>query len=314
MSWQDYPTLQLLTKAAKKLAIDYQIVGKLGFIRFQKGPKLAYIYRTKTPLNSYVAVYVSESKYLTSKILRAAGLPTQKYHLFRRSSSALKFSRRLGFPLVVKPNVGSQGNGVTANIQRADELLAGVELAQKFHPTIVLSSFFPGEDYRLLVLNHQVIAAIKRRPPQVTGDGKKTISQLIREKNQKRRIHHLIKIDNEAKRVLKKKNYQLDSILPRGKTVVLRANANWSTGGTVQTIKPEKFHPTIIQTALKASRILTLNLAAIDFILQDPQRPIQNNGIILEVNANPGIGIFHQPASGAPQKVSQQLLKAMLKI
>lgn len=312
MSWQDYPTLKLLIKAAKKLEVDYQIVGKLGFVRFQKGQKVSYVYRTKTPLNSYVSVYLSESKYLASKILQEAGLATQKYQIFSNPSLILKASRRLGFPLVIKPNIGSQGNGVTANITSEDELLTAVELAQKFHPNITLSPFFPGEDYRLLVLNNKVIAAIRRRPPRATSDGRKTIKQLIQEKNKKRKIHHQIKIDREVKRVLRKKNYQLSSILPQGKTIVLRANANWSTGGTVRTIKPEKFHPTIIQAALKASQILTLNLAAIDFILKDPRQSIKDNGIILEANANPGIGIFHQPAVGEPQKVAQRLLKAML--
>lgn len=312
MSWQDYPTLRLLIKAAKKLGVEHQIVGNLGFVRFQKAKKVAYVYRTKTALNSSVAVYLSESKYLASKILQEAGLPSQSYRIFRNPSLVLKAARSLGFPLVVKPNIGSQGNGVTANISSEDELLTAVELAQKFHPTIVLSPCFPGDDYRLLVLNHQVIGAIRRKPPQVTGDGRKTIEQLIEEKNKKRKIHHLIKLDSEIRRVLRKKNYQLNSFLPQAKSLVLRENANWSTGGTVQTIKLENFHETIIEAGIKASQVLTLNLAAIDFIIKDPQRPLSDNAIILEANANPGIGIFHQPAKGEPQKVARRILKAIL--
>lgn len=311
MSWQDYPTLQLLIKAAKKLEIKHQIVGKLGFVRFQKGKKTTYVYRTKTPLNSYVSVYLSESKYLASKILQEASLPTQEYKLFSNPSLILKSARHSGFPLVIKPNIGSQGNGVTANINSEEELLAAVELAQKFHPKVALSPFYPGDDYRLLVLQGKVIAAIKRTPPKVTGNARKTIKQLIKEKNKKRKKHHQIKIDSEVRRIIKKQGYQLSTVLPKGRTITLRANANWSTGGTVRTIKPEKFHPSIIQAALKATEALTLNLAAIDLIIKDPEKSLKKNGIILEVNANPGIGIFHQPATGQPQKVARRILKAM---
>ena len=321
MSWQDYPTLKLLIQAAKKLEVDYQIVGKLGFVRFQKGPRLAYVYRTKTSLNSYVSVYLSESKYLASKILQEAGLPSPTYRIFSNPSSVLKAARNLGFPLVVKPNIGSQGNGVTANINSEDELLVAVELAQKFHHKTALSPFFPGEDYRLLVLNHELIAAIKRRPPKIKGDSQRTIRALIRQENQKRKCLNqtrfvplmMIKIDQETKRCLHRAGLKLTSILPLKKTLFLRTNANWSSGGTATTLNLDEFHPEIKKAAIKANQLLGLRFAGLDFIIKDIQKPLaKGNGIILEINSAPAIGVFHQPASGEPQKVAQRMLKAML--
>lgn len=314
MTWQDFPTLKLLIQAAKELKIESQVVGKAGFVKFQKDKSTAYFYRTRSPLNNHVSVVICESKYLASKVLDSIGVPTQKYHFCPTISSAKKIASQISFPLVVKPNVGSKGNGVTANINSKRELIAAIRLAFKFHPKIVLSPYFPGDDYRLLVLKNQVIGAIQRKPPQIKGDGGKTIEQLIYSENKKRvelnkkRLVRLvpIKIDSEVKRGTK----NLKSVLAKGKTLTLRANANWSTGGTAQTLDIRNFHPSIIKASIHACQLLTLNFAGVDLILKDPGKPLKDNGIILEVNAHPAIGVFHQPVSGPSQKIAKKILRA----
>lgn len=318
MKWQDFPTLKLLIQAAKELKIESQVVGKVGFVKFQKDKSTAYFYRSRTPLNNHISVVISESKYLASKILDDIGVPTQKYHFCPTIWSAKKIASQIGFPLVVKPNVGTKGQGVTANINSQRELNEALKYAQQFHPKIVLSPHFPGEDYRLLVLKNQVIGAIKREPPQITGDGRKTIEELIDSENQKRlKINQkrivplkMIKLDHEVQRQLQNHQLQPDSVLSSGQVLILRANANWSTGGTATTIAMEKFHPRIIKTAIQASQSLTLGFSGVDLILQDLEKPLKGNGIILEINANAAIGVFHQPVSGLSQKVAAKILEA----
>lgn len=313
MKWQDFPTIKLLIEAAQKLKIQTETVGKDGFVKFSRGKKSAFVYRTKMPLNNHVSVIISESKCLTSKILHSAGIPTQRYYFCLSTVSAQKRAKKLGFPLVVKPNSGSEGQGVTANITLPSELLTAIKLAYKFYPSLAISKFFPGEDYRLLVLKNKVIGAIKREPPFIKGDGKKTIRELIKAENNKRETTlRKIKIDHEVKRCLKKTKKTLNDILSRGEKLVLRQNANWSTGGSVKTLNLNFFHPSILDSARSASSLLNLQLAGVDFILKDPEKSLENNGIVLEINANPGIGVFHRPNAGRPQKVAPLILKALL--
>jgi len=319
MYWQDYPSLKFLLLAARKLKVKSQLVGKFGFFKFEKNTKVAFFYRTKTPFNNQVAVCLAESKYLTGKLLQEQNIPSQKYFIFSKTSSALKKAKKIGFPLVVKPTVGAQGEGVTANIRSQKELLGAIKLAKTFHPTFVLSPHFPGNDYRLLVLKNKVIAAIKRESPQIIGDGQKTIQELINQENQRRKKFNqrrivplkTIKIDQEVKRKLQNQNLKLSSILNKNQVVILRNNANWSSGGIAGTISIKEFHPSIIKAAVKASRALTLGFAGVDLIIQDIKKPLKNNGIILEINSAPAIGVFHQPIFGQPQKVALTILKAI---
>lgn len=321
MNWQDFPTLKLLIKYAKELKIESQIVGKMGLVKFSKGKKSAFVYRTRTPLNNHTSVVISESKYLTGKILNSSSILSQRYYWCSSATTASRIARKLGFPLVVKPNVGAKGEGVTANVSSTSEFDEAVKLAFKFHPRIAVSPFFPGENYRLLVLKNEVIGAIERKPPEIIGNGKTGIKNLIAFENQKReklnkdRFVTLMKIeiDDEVKRILEKQNLKLNSVLPKDRVLYLRANANWSSGGTAKTVSLDDFHPTIIETAIRASKAIGLQFAGVDMIIKDIKKPFsKENGVVLELNSSPAIGVFHQPFTGKPKKIAPLLLKALL--
>lgn len=185
-----------------------------------------------------------------------------------------------------------------------------------------MAKFHPGEDYRLLVFKDKVVATIKRLPPQIIGNGKSKIKQLISKENFKRKkfnqkagikAYKKIKIDSETQRQLKKNHFKLDSVLPKNQILVLRGVANCSAGGIAQTLAVKSFHPTIVQAAIKAAKAIGLTFASIDFILKDPKKPLEEeNGVILETNSSPGLVPHHYPFIGQPQKIAPLIFKALL--
>lgn len=316
-------TLKILIETAKEQKIQYRILDpKNNLVEFSQGQRSTIVYKTITDLNSTVASEISAHKSLTSKILQKNGLPVQYQVLCRNQKKAIEVAQKVGFPSVVKPDVGSMGRGVTANITSGEELGKAIQKASACSRHIVISNFYPGEDYRLLILRGKPIGAIKRLPPKITGDGQSKVNKLIAIENQKResfnqkvglKAYKKIKIDSETKRHLKKNNLRLTSILDRDQSVVLRSVANCSTGGLSQTLRPSSFHPTILKAAIKATKIIGLNFCGVDFILQDPKAPFEEkNGVILETNSSPGLPPHHYPFSGTPQKIAPKILKALL--
>ena len=175
---------------------------------------------------------------------------------------------------------------------------------------MLVERYIAGEDYRLLVVNGAMVAAARRDPAQVTGDGERTIAELVAQVNQdpRRRPGHSsvltrIKLDDAADLVLQQQDLMATSIPAAGQVVKLRTNGNLSTGGTATDVTDE-VHPRNARLAELAAQILGLDVAGIDVICTDISRPLrEQGGAIVEVNAAPGLRMHIQPAAGQPREV-----------
>ena len=145
----------------------------------------------------------------------------------------------IGYPLVIKPLDGNHGRGSTININDWETAVKGLHRAKEISKWVICERFVQGDDYRLLVINYQFVAAAKRTPAAVVGNGTSTIQELIDEVNKDPRrgyghekVLTTIKVDNETLRILEKRELTLESVIPAGEMLLLKRTANLSTGGT----------------------------------------------------------------------------------
>jgi cyanophycin synthetase len=217
----------------------------------------------------------------------------------RTVEMAVKMADKIGYPVVVKPANADQGAGVTAGIEDEKELRKAFAEAAKISQKVMVEKHHFGRDYRVTVLHGKVIKVMDRRPGGVTGDGNRTVAQLVKAANdhdramraklRKQRAPMLI--DEEAQKLLAALGYSDKTVVPEGEFVALRRRANISAGGTYEILPPEALHPDNRVLALNATATLGLDLAGIDIISGDPAKSWrETGGIIVEVNAQPQIG------------------------
>jgi cyanophycin synthetase len=170
----------------------------------------------------------------------------------------------------------------------------------------------------MLVVGGKLVAAARREPANVIGDGQSTVQKLIDKVNEdpRRSDGHstslsLIKIDAVALGVLLAQGMTPDTIPPVGKKVLVRRNANLSTGGTAADVTDE-VHPDVARHAIEAARVVGLDIAGVDMVAQDISQPLQGQrGVIVEVNAGPGLRMHIEPSSGKPRPVGESILDMM---
>lgn len=249
-------------------------------------------------------------KAVANDILEKHGLPVPRAVLLdAREISKKEVKRRakaIGYPLVLKPNTGSVGRGVIVNLNSFDELWRGFEYlvnTLKIN-AIVLESYHTGNDYRVLVIGDEVVAACHRKPANVIGDGTSTIRGLITAKNKKRRANPFlgkgkIKIDHEVENCLREQELTVASVVARNQPVYLRKVANASAGGDVVDVTDEL--PTEVKRAAIAAvkAMPNIEISGVD-ILYDSD---SGEFVIIEMNRRPHIAVNMYPSIGVGRDV-----------
>lgn len=265
-----------------------------------------------------IGVDVAGNKEVTKKILHTALIPVPIGYLVRNEASLQKVSEDLGYPLVTKPLDGHKGKGITSNITLFDTLVNGFHEAQKISKPVIVEKHIQGNDYRFLVVGYKCVAAAKRVPACVTGNGSSSIKELIEEVNKdpKRGEGHgnvltKIKADEATIELLASNGLTLDSVPAKDERVYLKDTANLSTGGTAEDVTDD-VHPDNILLAERAAKIVGLDICGIDIMAPDITTPItQNGGAVLEANAAPGLRMHISPSSGKPRNVGEDIVDWM---
>jgi len=316
----------ILLQAAQKLGIQTKILQA-------KPVKIKYIYQNKSHLISEKsfginisskAKLISKDKSLTLKTLKQTNLPVPKQIIIHQLTDYQKKVSQIPFPQVIKPLTGEKGQHIYLNIKNKTQGQQAVKNILKQYSTCAIETYHQGNDYRFLLLNHQLIGLTQRLPPTITGNGKNTIKQLIKQENQRRfetnqklgkRMLNRMRNWPRLQFNLHLQGLSLKSILPQDKTITLYPIPNFSTGGSVKTINPKNIHPSIIQTAEKASQAINLNIVGIDILIKNLTKPAaKNNLVIIEVNSDPGLRLHNWPNQGKSQHVAEKILKYIFKI
>ncbi|EFJ38931.1 hypothetical protein VOLCADRAFT_101515, partial [Volvox carteri f. nagariensis] len=258
------------------------------------GSKARRIQAAELDQTSAVAESIAQDKDLTKRLLHAAGVPVPLGRPVKDVEEAWLVAQEVGLPVVVKPQDGNQGKGVVVNITTHEQLKAAFATASEFGDDIMVERFLPGHDFRLLVVGGQLVAAARREPPQVLGDGQHTIRELVDIVNQdpRRGSGHgtaLTKI-------------RLDDIAspPKGS----RPNPCRPRASACATDVTDDVHPDIAARAVEAAQTIGLHICGVDVVCETMLRPLEEqNGGIVEVNAAPGLRMHLAPSFGKPRNV-----------
>jgi len=310
------PSTAAIVNAARRRKIPVRRITPTGsLIQLGYGCYQRRIQASETSLTSAIAVEICQDKPLTNRMLRAVGVPVPDGRTARTADEAWTIAQEIGLPVVCKPEDGNQGKGVSVNLKTEAEVRAGFAIADEYSGLVLVEAFIEGADYRLLVINGAMVAAARRDPAQVVGDGLRNIIQLVEAVNQdpRRRPGHSstltrIKLDDAANLVLAQQGLTITSIPALGQVVRLRNNSNLSTGGTATDVTDD-VDPRNQQIAELAAQILGLDVAGIDMLCTDITRPLaEQNGAIVEVNAAPGLRMHITPYAGTPREVGEPIM------
>jgi cyanophycin synthetase len=288
---------------------DYNLV-QLGEGKYQQRIQAAMTSNT-----SLIGVETAGNKRLTKMMLEDAGVPVPKGTVVRKLNSAIEDAQWLGYPVVVKPHDGHHGKGVTTSISNEQELLEAFERAKAISNRVIVEQFFTGNDYRLLVVGGKFVAAAKRMPAAIVGDGQHTIAELIDIENQNpdrgyghENVMTRLKVSSVTEHLLKKSNYTMDTVLQKDKSLQLELTANLSTGGSAEDVT-DRVHKSNRFMAERIARIVGLDIAGIDVMTPTLAKPIvMVGGGVIEVNAAPGLRMHLSPAKGKARNVAEPII------
>jgi len=312
------PTTMAIIDEARRQGVtvirmdDYNLV-QLGEGKYQKR-----IQASLTSHSSVLSVEIAGNKKLTKMMLEDAGIPVPKGTVAMKWSSVLEDAEFLGYPVVVKPYDGHHGKGVTIGVKNAEELQAAFDRAKEGSQRVIIEKQVVGKDHRILVVDGKFTAAANRIPANVVGDGTHTIEKLIaiENKNPRRGRGHenvmtLLSISPVTESLFVERGCTAQTVLPAGEVFYLERTANLSTGGSAIDVT-HKVHTVNKFLFERVAQIIGLDIAGIDVIASDLESPItQNGGMIIEVNAAPGLRMHISPSEGKQRNVAEPIVKML---
>ena len=312
------PSTGSIVEAAVTRGIPFRRLTRGSLVQLGWGSKQRRIQAAESDLSSAIAESIAQDKELTKKLLNAVGVPVPDGRPVVSADDAWAALCQIGAPVVIKPQDGNQGKGVTANVTTREQLNIAYAAATEISSEVMVERYIPGYDFRLLVVGNQVVAAARRDPPMVVGNGENTVRELVEQVNSdpRRSEGHAttltkIRIDEIALARLALQGYNPDSIPKKGARVVLRNNANLSTGGTATDVTDD-VHPEMAASAVAAAQMVGLDICGVDVVCNSVLQSLQEQeGGIVEVNAAPGLRMHLHPSYGKGRAVGDAIISMM---
>jgi len=313
------PSTGSIVDAAVVRGIPYRRLTQGSLVQFGWGSKQRRIWAAEVDNTSAVAESIAQDKDLTKRLLASAGVPVPTGRPVTDFADACLVAEEIGWPVVVKPRDGNQGKGVTVNIVSTDHLEIAYKVAAE-HGEVMVERYLPGNDFRLLVVGDRLVAAARRDPPHVIGDGVHTVRQLVDKVNEdpRRGEGHAtsltkIRFDEIAVARLQVQGLKPDDVPEKGRRVIMRNNANLSTGGTATDVTDD-VHPEVAARAIAAAQTIGLEICGVDVLAESVHLPLEDqNGGIVEVNAAPGLRMHLSPSYGKGRNVGEAVINNLYK-
>jgi cyanophycin synthetase len=287
---------------------------QLGYGKYQKR-----VQASLTSHSNVLGVELACNKEKTKNILAGMGALVPLGEVVYSYHELVDAIQRIGgFPIVLKPLDGNHGRGITIDIRTWENAELAYDRARDVSKGVIVEHFYEGRDHRILVVNHKVVAVAERVPAHVVGDGTLTIAALVQKENQDPRrgeghdnVLTKIKLDDSTTEMLARQGYALSTVLPVGEICYLRATANLSTGGSAID-RTDEIHPETIWLAERVSRIIDLDVMGIDVVTTDISQTLAAaNGVIIEVNAAPGLRMHIAPSEGVGRNVAAPIISML---
>jgi cyanophycin synthetase len=317
----------VLLFAAEELGVPVEVLDyDESLMAFGRGRRRVLVHKEILPLNDRAADWTFEHKWLAHLVLSRSRLPVARSLLATDMPSVEAAARKLGFPkrpVVVKPDRGSQGSGVSADVRTLDELRGAYGHARRYLVSkarpqrYVVQQHAPGTDHRCFVLDGRCIAVARRYHPRIVGDGVLSVRALMDDHNQ-RAVHQAdgllgpFVVDGECRRMLARAGMTMRSVPAAGCEVRVRSNANGSMGAWSEDATDEA-SPFIKQLVEKTARAAGLSIAGVDILSENIAGRSARNArpVIVEVNSPPTILPHHYPVSGQPRQVAYDVVRAL---
>lgn len=309
------PSTGSIVEEAVARDIPWIRLGTNSLVQLGYGVNQLRFQATITCNTSNIAVDIACDKEDTKRMLENSSIPVASGAICVDEEDLIDTIDKIGFPIVIKPLGGNHGKGASINVKTLEAAKDGLVHAQKYGRRVLVEKFITGFDFRVLVINHKMVAAAQRVPAHVVGDGEKSIRELIDQENldPRRGYGHEnvlteIEIDRDSQDLLNKLGYTDASVPKKGEIVYLKSTANLSTGGTSIDVT-DMVHPENIFLAERISRIIGLDICGIDIMAQNLTQPLkENGGVVLEVNAAPGFRMHLAPSEGLPRNVAAPVI------
>ena len=309
------PSTASLVRAAEHRGIPWLRLNDQSLVQLGHGRYQQRIQATVTGRTPHISVELASDKEETNKILAGLGLPVPQQELVQSETQAVRAARRIGFPVVTKPYNGNHGRGISIRLTSDEEVAHGYTVAREHSRSVIVETFLEGDDHRLLVVNGELVAATRRTPGHVVGDGGHSVAQLIEIVNSdpRRGVGHekvltRLELDAQAQKMLTRAGLAAESVPEQGRIVYLRSTANLSTGGTATDVT-DVIHPDNREMAERAVRAIGLDVGGVDFLSRDITESYRKiGGGICEVNAAPGFRMHVAPSEGTARDVAAPVI------
>ncbi|MBS0580065.1 MAG: cyanophycin synthetase [Proteobacteria bacterium] len=309
------PSTAALVRAAEHRGIPWLRLNDQSLVQLGHGKYQQRIQATVTGRTPHISVELASDKEETNKILAGLGLPVPQQELVHSEREAVRAARRIGYPVVTKPYNGNHGRGISIRLTTDEEVAQGFLVAREHSRSVIVETFLEGDDHRLLVVNGELVAATRRTPGHVVGDGVHTVTQLIDRVNldPRRGVGHekvltRLELDAQAQKMLDRVGLTAESVPAKDQVVYLRSTANLSTGGTATDVT-DIIHPDNREMAERAVRAIGLDVGGVDFLSKNIAESYRTiGGGICEVNAAPGFRMHVAPSEGLARDVAAPVI------
>ncbi|SEL22654.1 GNAT-family acetyltransferase TIGR03103 [Blastococcus sp. DSM 46786] len=274
-----------------------------GEMRLSLGGRTVVTRESLSEFTTAVAMSRCDDKRVTRRIMERAGVRVARGALACEGEldEAATLMREVG-QVVVKPARGEQGRGITVGVHDEEGLARAVDVALQFCPDVLVEELVPGQDLRVVVIDRAVVASAVRRPAEVVGDGRNSVTDLVRSTSRRRERatggESRIPLDGTTAEVVADVGYGMDDVPPNGERIQVRRTANLHTGGTIEDVT-DQLHPEIAAAAVRAATALDIPVTGIDFLVPDVAGP---DYVFIEANERPGLA-NHEPQPTAERFV-----------
>ena len=307
------PSTACIVNGATERRIPSTRLSEGNLVQLGYGARSRRIWTAETDQTSAIAESISSDKDLTKQLLSSCGLPVPEGRIVANPEEAWEAAEDIGLPVAVKPTDGNHGRGISLELGTREEVEAAYALAAQHGSDVMVERFVPGNEHRLLVVGNRVVAAARGETAWVSGDGRSTVRELIERQinsDPRRGVTEefpLNRLDLDEDRAvcleLERQGLGPDAVPEAGRKVLIQRNGNVAFDVT------ERVHPEVAEAAALAARIVGLDIAGVDLVVEDVSQPLApQRGAIVEVNAGPGLLMHLKPAEGTAQPVGEAIV------
>ncbi|HEY0463273.1 MAG TPA: cyanophycin synthetase, partial [Polyangiaceae bacterium] len=306
------PSTQAIVDGAKKRGIPTLRLTEGNLVQLGYGKAQRRIWTAETDSTSAVAESIAHDKQLTRQLLTSVGVPVPVGRIVTSAEDAWAAAQEIGLPVVVKPQSGNKGRGVSIQLADREAVLSAYAIAEKefVASTVVIERCIPGRQHRVLVVGDQAVATSGGQPHALHGDGVHSLLELaaignqdpLRGEDAAQPLSPFV-FDSIALDLLGRQGLGENSVLPLGASAVLRYNGDLTIDET------DRLHPETAEQCVLAARSVGLDVAGIDLIAEDISLTLEaQGGAVIEVNSSPGLIMHLKPLVGSPRPVGDAII------